>query len=1545
MSKQLIINRLLHYKSLKNNVNQEQNNLIKSQIAPLANNESVEEVKRNIIEKVKPNVIENIISIDENPLIKEEPIFQVNNKKKVLFINFKPDNIKAYGGGNISTHYLQKHFGNKYSNFEVTYKLIDNDSNIIDIYLMIDPFKDNRHKKFNLSDIINHRNKYNPNSKIVYRVNDCDITRPTLSSEYSREKYVIQNIDNIDIFVFNSNFVKTYYFEKYGMVKNKLNFVVHNGASSNTFYGSENYNIINISSIHKIKIVTHHWSDNMFKGYQTYYDLWKYCKGSYIFEFVFIGKNIPEMFKDVPVIGPLHSEQVGNKLRDCHIYITDSKYDSCPNHVIEAIMCELPILYTSSMGGGNELCSKLGLKIGEEFNSFEDLIIKLHKISENYSFYKNNLIKAKNYYKIENCIDNYNIIFAKIVFNNKIFERNVTSDGDKIFITFDFITTSQVNKACILINDKKHCFISNGTNGLLINDSADNVVNIKIISDKGDTSIENFKYSNFCSKKNVINNNKNLNIMYSSDYDYFVGLFASLSSIIKNTSPENLNNTMFNFMIPIKDSEHFTNMYLKLLENIKTNLNKTVVYIDDNIVPNEIIKSKCYNGGKHLLNIGNFSRLLIGELFSYSKLLYLDADSIIQGDIHEKLLNFNLEKEIYAVCADKQEVEPDKHMVLKLGTILNKNYNGWKNIIGKDIDFESNSYMGVPFLTNCKYWSNVYKKMIEIVDEHNKTNGGIYKLFTMSLFNILFYNKFGNLETIIPTLADLGSKRKNWSKHTIEKASILDWSGVFKPWFANGLYKNKWQKYDILNLERNYYDVNIDEKIIKEKTENFKHTDFERRFIDLNFSDINLLPENMKSLQNSKEINRYIHSQIKKGCNSYYTSIFIHDAKFRKIFINDEMKNNKKINILCIVDINHFITKMSRVRFWAYEELIDRNDVNFIYFGPGWKHWKNNLTLQENIYSLNINFDFVEWYKPLDCNFGQTKMIYPTCIRYNEMWNEEWTRREIDNSQSDLIICHHKNDQEKYEGMYNDIDNKKSFVYIPHHANPNIFYNTNTEKDIDILISGVLKEKHYPLKTRLFNLIMNNKNTVLGKYKIHLLKHPGYSLNTSFENSAQTEYSKLINRSKICIACTSAYNYRLGKYVEISMCGSVICGDIPYEDKDNFKKFVIEVTLDMSDEEILSKIIYYLENNDLLVQMGQAAEKWAQQHTTKNYSDSLLNEMILYKKNMKKKIFIISDEIKKTHVEFKGEKWICDVLKEEFMNYYPEYTTENALEADVIWYLAPWNYKYLPSGFNDLQKWYDFIKTKDVVATLHHFDLSKFGEYIGQFGFMEKYATRYHAICEKTYNAILNLEHTKPIYKEFLWINDNIFYNMKNRKRKVREKYNFSKDSFLVGSFQKDTEGKSNLPKLSKGPDIFISIVENMKKRQKNLEVVLTGLRRDYVIAELEKRNIKYHYFNMAQLSTLNELYCCLDVYIVSSRCEGGPRSIFEAGLTMTPIISTDVGIASDIMPRESLYNMENPMSYKCAVANPTKLYDKVKNLKMNSQIKNILDMLIGKKN
>jgi hypothetical protein len=355
------------------------------------------------------------------------------------------------------------------------------------------------------------------------------------------------------------------------------------------------------------------------------------------------------------------------------------------------------------------------------------------------------------------------------------------------------------------------------------------------------------------------------------------------------------------------------------------------------------------------------------------------------------------------------------------------------------------------------------------------------------------------------------------------------------------------------------------------------------------------------------------------------------------------------------------------------------------------------------------------------------------------------------------------------------------------------------------------------------------------------------------------------------------------------------------------------------------------------------------------------------------KIYIISDDIPLTHPEFK-KKWICDMLKEEFSDYFKANTTTNIMEADIIWYLAPWNYRKVPSQFKDISVWREFLKEKFVISTIHHIDEEKFkkGEHDKIFHFTKEYTNMYHVLCDSTLNFLNKLDHGIPIKLIPLWVNSSNFFNI-NDKKGLRKKYNISDKAYLVGSFQKDTEGrkywrcpccfkcnrdekKINIkcifcekdapswtnvknkldkfeyyPKLSKGPDIFVKIIKNMKEQGKNVEVVLGGIRRQYIMTQLDKLGIKYYYFEMVDLKVINELYNCLDLYLVSSRCEGGPRSIFEAAVTYTNIISTNVGVANLLLDKESIYDMNNILSYRDCKVNINNNFNRVKKLELNN--------------
>ncbi|AYV85719.1 MAG: hypothetical protein Satyrvirus33_9 [Satyrvirus sp.] len=145
-------------------------------------------------------------------------------------------------------------------------------------------------------------------------------------------------------------------------------------------------------------------------------------------------------------------------------------------------------------------------------------------------------------------------------------------------------------------------------------------------------------------------------------------------------------------------------------------------------------------------------------------------------------------------------------------------------------------------------------------------------------------------------------------------------------------------------------------------------------------------------------------------------------------------------------------------------------------------------------------------------------------------------------------------------------------LYLPHHIDTSIFNFLNMPKIYDVLLFGSIHPRHYPFRKRLFEIILKNSD----KFRIYHIPKPDNFDPTVCEKGL----AKLINMSRICIATKSRYDYLVGKYFEISMCRTLIAGDIPTDGIGIFKNRIIELNNKMSDEEITTKLEYSLKNYD-----------------------------------------------------------------------------------------------------------------------------------------------------------------------------------------------------------------------------------------------------------------------------------------------------------------------------------------------------------------------------
>jgi glycosyltransferase involved in cell wall biosynthesis len=131
----------------------------------------------------------------------------------------------------------------------------------------------------------------------------------------------------------------------------------------------------------------------------------------------------------------------------------------------------------------------------------------------------------------------------------------------------------------------------------------------------------------------------------------------------------------------------------------------------------------------------------------------------------------------------------------------------------------------------------------------------------------------------------------------------------------------------------------------------------------------------------------------------------------------------------------------------------------------------------------------------------------------------------------------------------------------------------------------------------------------------------------------------------------------------------------------------------------------------------------------------------------------------------------------------------------------------------------------------------------------------------------------------------------------ARQALGFAEDAVVIGSFQKDGVGWGDgmEPKLIKGPDVFLDTVARLRETLP-VAVLLTGPARGYVKQGLERLGIPYAHTYVKAYKDLVGCYHALDLYLVTSREEGGPMGLMEGMASGVPVVSTPVGMGPDLL-------------------------------------------------
>jgi glycosyltransferase involved in cell wall biosynthesis len=135
------------------------------------------------------------------------------------------------------------------------------------------------------------------------------------------------------------------------------------------------------------------------------------------------------------------------------------------------------------------------------------------------------------------------------------------------------------------------------------------------------------------------------------------------------------------------------------------------------------------------------------------------------------------------------------------------------------------------------------------------------------------------------------------------------------------------------------------------------------------------------------------------------------------------------------------------------------------------------------------------------------------------------------------------------------------------------------------------------------------------------------------------------------------------------------------------------------------------------------------------------------------------------------------------------------------------------------------------------------------------------------------------------------------QRRLTRERFLVPDDHVCIGSFQKDGTGwgEGDLPKPIKGPDLFLEAID-LLRRDLPVFVLLTGPARGFVKRGLERLGVPYAHAYVETREELARCYHALDLYLITSREEGGPMALMESMASHVPVVSTRVGMAVDLI-------------------------------------------------
>ncbi len=190
----------------------------------------------------------------------------------------------------------------------------------------------------------------NPDIRIVQRIDGA-------AQDYGRDAEADERQGAVnkwaDLTIFQSEYCKYATRKKFNVIRQDGP-VIHNPVDIELFRPAGNHN----SATTRVASIS--WSTNKMKGAGKIYET---AKANPEVDFLLCG-NFPDApaLPNLKLLGVLGRSELAETLGSCDVLLTFSQNEACPNHVLEALACGLPVLYDDS-GAMKEVIGDCGLPV------------------------------------------------------------------------------------------------------------------------------------------------------------------------------------------------------------------------------------------------------------------------------------------------------------------------------------------------------------------------------------------------------------------------------------------------------------------------------------------------------------------------------------------------------------------------------------------------------------------------------------------------------------------------------------------------------------------------------------------------------------------------------------------------------------------------------------------------------------------------------------------------------------------------------------------------------------------------------------------------------------------------------------------------------------------------------------------------------------------------------------------------------------------------------------------------------------------------------